>query len=135
MIRTLIIEPEKERIEVLIRTHGLLGMYVRGEVNLGVHKPLTMLVSSGKIQKETMENLLMALNHCIIAGVNVTLWDSIKEKCMIAVQKICEGVNQEIDTLSRLQMLFPAYRKVMTLEDREKTVYDAIFANSSHQTT
>ncbi|USB33995.1 class I SAM-dependent methyltransferase [Paenibacillus sp. YPG26] len=66
-------------IHTLIATHGLIGQQLRGEVPFTENEPLQELMKSGLLSPDELVNILLPLNHCIIAGVSVDLWDSIKD--------------------------------------------------------
>ena len=58
-----------EIIYILIKTHGMVGQYVKGEVNIEKNIPLTELITNKKITKEKLEKILILLNKCVLEGV------------------------------------------------------------------
>lgn len=120
----------KEIVEVLIRTHGLLGQYLRGEVNLSVNKPLTELVEKEIIQADAMRKLLYALNKAVIAAVEEKIWTDNESLVKELIDKICENKYEELSTIDRLRILFPAYRQLDMITSEEEDLYSKIFEKS-----
>lgn len=79
---------EKHIINILILTHGLLGQYIRGEVNLSENVLITNLVTENYIDKDILKSILLILNECIIAGVSEDIWDKTKEDVAEAIEII-----------------------------------------------
>lgn len=67
-------------VHTLIATHGLIGQTIRGEVPVKEHAPLRQLIKSGLLSGEELRELLLPLNHCIIAGVSEELWLSVRSQ-------------------------------------------------------
>lgn len=82
---------------VLIKTHGMVGQYTKGEVNLDKNSELTNLVLENKISKEKLERILTLLNQCILEGISEELYQKVKEKINSAINKI---VNNEYDKVN-----------------------------------
>lgn len=70
----------KKIVHDLIMTHGLIGQYIRGEIPLGDNKPLHRLVSDNKLTAMDLKEILRALNFCIIAAVDESIWHDIKQQ-------------------------------------------------------
>lgn len=66
---------KEEFIYSLIQTHGLIGQYIRGEVR---YKQI--VVRQNHISEVDLHEILITLNHCIIAGVSEKLWEDIQQK-------------------------------------------------------
>ena len=60
-------------VYTLIKTHGMIGQYIMGEVNFDKNAPLINLICANVISSENMYDLLYDLNKAIIAGVNQNL--------------------------------------------------------------
>ena len=59
-----------EIVYTLIKTHGLIGQYIKGEVNLNKNIDLYNLIKDNKISKEKLKTILLVLNQCVIEGVS-----------------------------------------------------------------
>lgn len=70
----------KKIVHDLIMTHGLIGQYIRGEIPLGDNKPLYRLVADNKLAANDLKEILRALNFCIIAAVDESIWQNIKQQ-------------------------------------------------------
>lgn len=81
-------------VETLIRTHGLLGQYIRGEVPLSHSRCIISLVGE-EFETIDLMHMLSVLNHCIIAGVNEALWSRIEGDIQIAIQALIEDELKE----------------------------------------
>ena len=77
-----------EVIRVLIRTHGLIGQYIRGEINLNSNKELYELIEKKLITKSLLREVLIVLNKCIISAVNEELYSKVKDEVNKAIDKI-----------------------------------------------
>lgn len=95
-----------EIVYTLIKTHGLIGQYIKGEVNLNKNIDLYNLIKDNKISKEKLKTILLVLNQCIIEGVSEELYLNIKDKVLETVDKIVNGeLEEEISILNRLTLL------------------------------
>lgn len=83
-----------EVIRVLIRTHGLVGQYLRGEVLLSDSKELYGLIEKKLISKDTLKEVLLILNECIIKAVSKDLFQNLKEEINLCITRI---VNNDFD--------------------------------------
>ncbi|MNU66357.1 hypothetical protein D3C71_556680 [compost metagenome] len=93
-------------INTLIATHGLIGQQLRGEVPFIENEPLQELVSTGKLSPNELMDILLPLNHCIIAGVSEDLWGSIKEEVEAIIRQIAYHTYPgEPTVLERLRLL------------------------------
>jgi hypothetical protein len=75
-------------IYTLIKTHGLIGQYLRGEVTLYENKPLIDLILEGYLDKDEFTELVQALNICIISGVSEELWMQVKVKVTEVIKEL-----------------------------------------------
>ena len=105
-----------EIVYTLIKTHGLIGQYIKGEVNLNKNIDLYNLIKDNKISKEKLKTILLVLNQCVIEGVSEELYLNIKDKVLETVDKIVNGeLEEEISILKRLTLL----NKNMSVEDKK----------------
>lgn len=74
----------------LIKTHGLIGQYVKGEVNIINNKPLTELIKNNVISRDKLEKILILLNMCIIEAVSDKLYLDVKDDINATINKITE---------------------------------------------
>ncbi|RUT30577.1 class I SAM-dependent methyltransferase [Paenibacillus zeisoli] len=102
-------ETQDNRLQVintLIATHGLIGQQLRGEVPFTENEPLQQLVSAGMLAPQELVDILLPLNHCIIAGVSEDLWSSIQEEVEQLIRQIAYGTySEEATVLQRLRLL------------------------------
>lgn len=93
-------------VRVLIKTHGLIGQYIRGEINLDKNKELYNLIIKNEISKEDLRNVLILLNKCIIKAVSNKLYTKLENKIEETINKIINGnFYEEIDLNKRLNLL------------------------------
>lgn len=100
-------DPElKQIVYTLIVTHGMIGQYLRGEVPLSVNEPLFRLCEEGKTEPNELKTLLYALNCCIVAAVDDSLWQDIKEEVEEVVECIVTGqFERQYEMKERLRRL------------------------------
>lgn len=95
-----------EIIYQLIKTHGLVGQYIKGEIPFSKNYPLYELVKNQKIKKEKLKKILILLNHCIIEGVSKELYENVKIEVISIIDKILDGnFEEETDFITKLQRL------------------------------
>lgn len=93
---------DRERLTaLLIRTHGLLGQYLRGEVPFAANLPLHGPVEQGLLTETELARLLMALNRCVIGAVSEELWQSVEAELETCVLHVSLGTTPENDGLER----------------------------------
>lgn len=80
-----------EVVRILIETHGLIGQYIRGEVNFDKNLPLYTLITRGLINKDDLKEILIVLNECILRGVSEKLYKNIKEETLRCIDEIVSG--------------------------------------------
>lgn len=78
-------------VSTLIKTHGLIGQYLKGEVSLSENMPLYLLVKNGTINEVDMKEILYYLNYCIIAAVSQELWEELKFDVEMTIDSIILG--------------------------------------------
>lgn len=83
-----------EIVEVLIRTHGLIGQYLKGEVLLSKNKDLYNLVNNKLIKLSDLKEILILLNKCIIGAIDDNLWIKVKGDVELTIDRI---LNNETD--------------------------------------
>lgn len=114
-------------IEVLIRTHGLIGQYVRGEVNLSANMSLTRLIELSYISKSILQSILYDLNYCIISPLGDSIWEKVENDIKKVIELIVEGKYEAEYTLKeRIQRLRSVSIKSGENFARE---YSSIFAD------
>lgn len=95
-----------EIVATLIKTHGLVGQYIKGEINLDKNKELYELVLNNKIDKDKLRQILLVLNRCIIEGVSKKLYENIKDKMHNVIENILDGkFNEQFSLVERLTIL------------------------------
>ena len=95
-----------EVIRVLIRTHGLIGQYIRGEINLNSNKELYELIEKKLITKSLLREVLIVLNKCIISAVNEELYSKVKDEVNKTIDKIISNnMDEHISIKERLKRL------------------------------
>lgn len=93
-------------VRVLIKTHGLVGQYIRGEINLNKNNELFELIKNNEISKKELRNVLLLLNKCIIKAVSNKLYINLENKIEKTIDKIINGVlDEEIDLNKRFNLL------------------------------
>lgn len=98
---------DKEKIILtLIETHGLIGQFLRGEVNFSENMTLNSLINDGLISKSELYEILLVLNECIIKAVSEDLWNKIKGSIQSMIDNIVNGnFNKEYSTVERIAKL------------------------------
>ncbi|MBO4775235.1 MAG: methyltransferase domain-containing protein, partial [Lachnospiraceae bacterium] len=101
--------PEKtdEYIEItrlLIKTHGLIGQCIRGEIPVSDNASLVELTKSGI---KDVYSLLLILNECIIRGVSDKIWADVKDEVSALLDRILHEDISEYSAAYRLEKLCP----------------------------
>ena len=95
-----------EIVYYLIKTHGLIGQYIKGEVNLNTNKELYDLIVNNKISKNDLREILLILNECIIKEVSVKIFEREEKLIEDLIDKVIDGnFEEKIDIIKRLSML------------------------------
>lgn len=120
-----------EIIYRLIKTHGLVGQYLRGEVSLSDNYLLTDMVDRNIMTYQQLNETLYILNYCIIAGVSEELFNSLKDDIKTTVENITAGrfKGKTVEkTKERLQRMLPeSFKDVSTLTQDDILFYSDIF--------
>lgn len=88
---------------ILIKTHGLIGQHIKGEVNLSASKELYTLIEDNIISKNDLKEILIILNECIIKEVSSKLYESIKDEVLLNINKIINNeFDEKIDIVDKL---------------------------------
>ena len=96
-------------IHTLIKTHGMIGQCLRGEVPVAGNAPL--LEAPVKDQKNIRE-ILYVLNECIIRGVSEELWIRVREEVYALIDRILRGDLSEFPAEYRVRRLLPGLSEV-----------------------
>ena len=96
-------EPRAQAVAGLIRTHGLIGQALRGEVRVAVNEPLLTLKEF--FGEEALERIVLCLNHCIIGGVGKALWEKVGARAVSLCKRVLSGDLSEFSDEDRLRML------------------------------
>ena len=93
-------------IRVLIKTHGLIGQYLRGEITFSENKELYELILNKEIDKEELKDILILLNKCVVEAVSPSLYQKLEKKIYDSIIKIVNGeFTNEMNITSRLSAL------------------------------
>lgn len=93
-------EEEKEIVSLLIRTHGLIGQALRGEVRVDENLPLRKLLKY--LSYESLERIVSVLNKCIIGGVSEKLWEKVGESAVRLIRRVLSGDAHEFADRERM---------------------------------
>ena len=94
---------EKNMLATLIRTHGLIGQALRGEVLVAGNAPLLEVKEA--IGEEAAYRVLAVLNHCIIGGVAPEIWECAEGEALGLIRRILSGDLTEFPTRERMVRL------------------------------
>lgn len=97
----------RQAIYMLIRTHGLIGQSIRGEIPVRHNEPLLYVRELLGLTDAEMRRLVLVLNECIIRGVSDSLWDQVKQDVTALVDRILKGDLSEYSAEYRLEKLCP----------------------------
>lgn len=92
-----------EQAVILIRTHGLIGQALRGEVRVEQNRPLLDLLKWR--EKGSLYRVAWVLNHCIIGGVSPELWERVGKEAEALIRRILEGNFTEFPVEERMERL------------------------------
>ncbi|MBQ3906550.1 MAG: methyltransferase, partial [Lachnospiraceae bacterium] len=96
-------DEEAELIALLIRTHGLIGQALRGEVSVKENAALQEVAR--RLGTEAAYRVLSVLNHCIIGGVSLELWEQVKGEALAMIRSALVGELTEYSTRERMKRL------------------------------
>lgn len=75
-------------VYTLIKTHGLVGQYVMGEVNIDVNREI---YDNIEMPIDKLRRLLQILNFCVVDGVRPGLYERRREDLDLAIDRIVAG--------------------------------------------
>lgn len=131
-------------VSTLIKTHGLIGQYIKGEVNFSKNLSLYELIKNNNISKKDLRKVLQILNRCIIEAVSKDLYIEI-ESCVneiiedilnnknskkfdfkIKLERLNRNLSQsDIDYINKLDLIYTT--KIQNLFDNfELWYYDGV---------
>ncbi|MDP4091088.1 MAG: SAM-dependent methyltransferase, partial [Bacillota bacterium] len=120
---------KREIIYTLIKTHGLIGQFLRGEVTLQENRELTLLLEKKLLNREDFKEILSALNFCIIKAVSSELWQEVGEKVETIAGSLAEGdLSMEYSLKDRLKAL--RENSIKNGEDFN-SAYDGVFIDEN----
>jgi len=99
--------------KTLIRTHGLIGQCIRGEIPVSHNCELCELAQDERLKKLLSENnmdakrFLMILNECIIRAVSTEIWNNVRDEADALIGRILAGDLNEYPAKTRLEKLCP----------------------------
>ena len=95
-----------EVVRILVKTHGLIGQYIRGEVKFANNKDLYTLIERKLITKEKLKEVLLLLNECLISAVSQEIYDRIKDEVLLSIDRIINNdFNHEFNIIERINRL------------------------------
>lgn len=95
-----------EVVRVLIKTHGLIGQYIRGEINLDENQELYLLIEKNLISKDLLREVLIVLNECVVGGVSKELYTKLKDDINNVIDRIISNdLEESIDVFEKLKRL------------------------------
>lgn len=106
------LESEKNIIYPLIKTHGILGQNLRGEVSVAKNEPLLAL--KDRLSPTDFYELLYYLNQCVIGAVDMSLWNSVSEQVTKLIQQILDGNLTELEDALRAHSLCRSFADIST---------------------
>ncbi len=104
---------------VLIKTHGMVGQYTKGEVNIEKNELLSKLIIDKKISKKKLYKILILLNQCIIEAVNVELYKKVKNKINDTILKIVEN-NYKRENYSNVENILARMKNIFKDKSTEE---------------
>ncbi len=111
-----------EVVRVLIKTHGLIGQYIKGEVNLDKNKELYELIENNLIAKEELKEILLELNKCVITGVSTSLYKNVEKEVRECINLIINNNFTSVidlkDKMTRLNNNHVLKEDLKLLEDK-----------------
>ena len=103
----------------LIKTHGLIGQYVKGEVNIINNKPLTDLIKNNLISSNKLKKILVLLNMCIIEAVSDKLYLNVKDEVDATINRIIDDNYIEED-FSNKNYIIDRMKKIFKTKSLEE---------------
>ncbi len=90
-----------EYVSTLIKTHGLIGQYLRGEVSIDKNAPIAFV----HYPFTDHVKILQVLNKCIIKGVSSKLYDTLKDDINDVISDIMDFNFNNLNVFNRLERL------------------------------
>lgn len=106
---------ETKLIYLLIKTHGIIGQNIRGEVSKTNNVSLYELYDhADRMNKKDIyiSSLLENLNYCIISGVRWNLWMQVKNEVSEIIDEIEARKLVNLTAEERLHRLFPSQKEM-----------------------
>lgn len=95
---------DSDIVYTLIKTHGIIGQCIRGEISVSANAPLLYYANDDKIN---LSKILLALNECIIRGVSDDIWNNVNVSVKSLISNIISNELKEFSSEYRLQRLCP----------------------------
>ena len=93
-------------VRILIKTHGLIGQYLRGEILFSKNRELYNLIDNNEITKEDLRSALILLNKCVVGGVSEKIYQKVERKINKSIEEIVNNqFNNEFDYITRIKLL------------------------------
>ncbi|CAM4465335.1 class I SAM-dependent methyltransferase [Paenibacillus tarimensis] len=93
-------------VRELIHTHGLIGQYLRGEVELSESRSVRKLMDSGLLTEDELADVLNVLNDCILTGVSPELWEVNRAEVKAVIKQLVHGQDDRAgDLMDRYRAL------------------------------
>ncbi len=121
-------------ISTLIKTHGLVGQFLKGETTLNKNYELYLLIKNKLIIKNKLRKVLIVLNKCIISGVSKNLYKDIEPKVIETIDLIINNqFNNQENYITRLEKLNKTLSKeelnyLTRLNNKVKTCLEDLFS-------
>lgn len=88
----------------LIKTHGIVGQCIRGEISVSANSELQAFCDD---EKYDLKKILLVLNECIIRAASEKIWEANKVSVESLISDIVSGNLKEFSPQYRLQRLCP----------------------------
>lgn len=90
---------------ILIKTHGMIGQCLRGEVPVSCNNEVLELVPV--LGEKRLKDSLYILNECIIAAVSEELWNKVGDATKTLIDQIISRTSKEMESPERVCKLLP----------------------------
>lgn len=93
-------------VSILIKTHGLIGQNLRGEILFSKNKELYSLIENNEITKEDLKSTLILLNKCVVGGVSKKIYEKVETEINKSIERIVNNdFSNEFDSITRIKLL------------------------------
>jgi SAM-dependent methyltransferase len=118
-----------EIIEVLIKTHGLIGQYIRGETRLSESQEIYQILEKKLVDYNKLYKIIYLLNKCIIKAVREELWLELENDVKDIIVNLLHNRLIELDNLERIKRLRGNKKEGIEnwYNGANKLVFDRIF--------